>query len=765
MPQRAGSGRLRAEWWFVALLSSALLLVLIADRTAARLDNLVYDSLLRLLQHEPIPDILIVAIDNRSLREAGPWPWPRDRHARLIETLAAARPKAIGYDVLFVEPGPSAADDRLGQAMAASGSVFVPLLLNVPGRNGAAFDAIEPIDPVRRAAAGIGHANLSFDRDGLVRRIFLAEGDGRRQWLQLAELVRRRTGRGTGVPLQEEPQAQGLLVARYPAMFAYAGPPGQFPTVSASAVLRGEVPPELLRGRLILVGATADGLGDQYPVPLGNRDMGVMPGVEIHANLLDAMITDRLIRPVPPLLLAVVSLVPLWVLLAAFRRLRPRANIILLLALLGMMAGVSAIGLAAGFWFPPSAAIIALALVYPLWGWRRLEAVSSYMTAELEQFRAEPDLLPRRPDEVAATDLVARQAMLLHQSIGRMRDVRRFALDRLRQLPDATLVSDRDGHVLLANEEAVRLQDLLVVPQEERSSLSGLLARLHYGDGAGTDQAPVLPAEGLAGETSGGEVVSADGRAFDLRFAPQHAEDGTLTGWIVRIVDISEAKALQRQREHILQLLTHDMRSPQASILAIIDDAAGGIDAAGARRIEGYARRTLALADDFVQLARAEALDYEMEELALGDVVIDAADDLWPQSSVRGIAVEVAAPDEPLLVMGERSLLTRVFVNLIGNAIKYSGDGKRIQCRLMHVGGLVVCTIRDDGIGIAPDHLDHLFERFRRAPSGEGQRIEGVGLGLAFVHTVVTRHQGMIRCESVVGRGSCFTIELPALAS
>lgn len=764
MPPRAASGRLRFEWWLVALLTSALVVLLVADRTPARLDNLIYDSLLRLARRAPSPDILIVAIDNRSLREIEPWMWSRARHAALIERLAAAHPRAIGYDVLFVEPGQPDQDAQLGRAMAASGAVFVPLLLNVPGTNGASFDAIEPVEPVRRAAAGVGQANLIFDRDGLVRSMYLSEGEGHRQWLQLAELIRRRTGRGTGLPLDEEREgvkSKGLA-GRHPVMFAYAGPPGTFPTISAAAVLRGEVPPEFLRDRLVLVGATADGLGDQYSVPLGHD--GVMAGVEIQANLLDAMLTGHLVRPVGGLPLYVASLLPLWVLLTAFRHLPPRANILLLLALLATIAIGSAALLLAGIWLPPAAAMIALALVYPFWGWRRLEAISGYMTDELESFRAEPDLIPRKPDGDEGADAVGRQVLLLHDAITRVRDLRRFVSDRMRQLPDATFVSDLDGQLLLTNAAAARLSESLALAPDDRGDMHALLAQFRYDRPGPEIERPTLPQAGGGAEMGGGEVVTADGRWFDLRFALQRADDDTPVGWIVRIVDISEAKAMQRQREHILQLLTHDMRSPQASILAVIDRAGpDALDEAAARRIEGYARRTLALADDFVQLARAETLDYALEEVALDDVLIDAADDLWPQSSARGIPIEVDTPDEPLFVMGERSLLTRALINLIGNAIKYGG-GKPVHCALRAGPGVAICTISDQGIGIAPEHLDTLFERFRRAPSAAGRRIEGVGLGLTFVHTVVIRHHGTIRCESTPGEGTTFTVEIPTIA-
>jgi len=170
--------------------------------------------------------------------------------------------------------------------------------------------------------------------------------------------------------------------------------------------------------------------------------------------------------------------------------------------------------------------------------------------------------------------------------------------------------------------------------------------------------------------------VTDGGRFFTIRFAPQTSASGKRVGWLVRFIDISEAKAAQRQREDILQLLTHDMRSPQASILAVIGLAGPEqIDASIAGRIRNYAQRTLDLADGFVQLARAEVLAYATEEIDLADILMDAVDQLWPQLTASDIKVETVVRDEQLIVLGERSLLTRALVNVIGNAVKYSDAG------------------------------------------------------------------------------------------
>ena len=205
------------------------------------------------------------------------------------------------------------------------------------------------------------------------------------------------------------------------------------------------------------------------------------------------------------------------------------------------------------------------------------------------------------------------------------------------------------------------------------------------------------------------------------------------------------------------------MRSPQVSILTLLgsSEAKAAVAAPVADRIAGYARRTLSLADNFVNLARAEADAYAAEVLDLGEVLLDAVDDLWPQSSARQIAVVAAETDGEVLVEGDRALLTRALINLVDNAIKYSPAGGRVDCAVRIEDGQAVCTVADQGEGMSPAQLANLFKRFHRVRPKGGERIDGVGLGLSFVHAVVQRHGGRIDCASTLGQGASFTVRLP----
>jgi CHASE2 domain-containing sensor protein/signal transduction histidine kinase len=731
--------RFLIEWAVVAVAATLLVAFVVRYDLANRADSLVYDALIDFDARPPDPDILIVAIDDRSLAALGRWPWPRTTHAALLDRLAAAKPRAVGYDVLFVESTPD--DATLAAAMRAAAPVYVPLLLNAPGTDEAPYNVTEPVPLVADAAAAVGHVTLPFDPDGIVRRAALEQRDGDRGWMQLMQLL---LGRRLAPPLQAE-----LPLSAETVLVPYVGPPGRYPTVSAASVIAGEVPREIIADRFVLVGATASGLGDSYPTPVGGESQ-LMAGIEIQANLLDALRSGREIGEASRWTIFAASVAPLWLLLAGFLRLRPRQNVSLgLLLIAGTLAASAALLLQARVWLPPTAALVALVIVYPIWGWRRLEAASGYMSEELRRFSAEPDVLaPDRRRDVPS-EAVARQIAVLGDAIDRARGLRKFVSDALYGLPDPTMVVQLDGRVALANAAA---RDLFGEDPVGRT-IDDLLGRF-------------APAESAAdvGLSDGRdiEVQSADNRSFDLRHALCRDPAGAPVAWITRLTDISDLKAAGRQRESLLRMLTHDMRSPQASILAVLD----GEDAAGMpgplrQRIANYARRTLTLADDFIQLARAEAAAYDTEEVSMGDLLIEAADDLWPLSSARGITVATEIDEADPLVRGDRALLTRALINIIGNAIKYSPDGTRITGRVTATKAEVSCSVADEGRGLTKQEIEALFRPFSRASEAGRVRTDGAGLGLSFVRTVVERHGGTVTCRSRPGEGATFIVKLP----
>lgn len=741
---RLADRRTLIEWLVVGLGLSLLVAWLALGSPTRRADNWIYDVLLGLSPGRSSEEVVVVAIDNRSIQTLGRWPWSRTLHAQALDRLTEAGAASVGYDVLFPEPEADA-DPALAQALTGNGRTWLAELLQEPGDNGAAFGVVEPIPELAAAAAGLGHVDLTPDPDGVVRRLplFMAAGD--RTWPHMTAQMRMATG-GVIPPARQMTRSPYLTTLR-PTLIRYRGPPGSVRTVAFVDLVRGEVPAGFLRGKQVLVGMTADGLGDRFATPVSPHGQ-LRPGVEIQAALLDTLIRGDAIRATPPALLAILSLIPLWGLLTAFLMLRPATGLAAGVATLAGVFIVSALAFLAGVWLAPVAAAVGVALAWPVWSWRRLEAASTYMQTEIDAFRADGPWLADIAASQASGDHIDRQARVLKAALLRLRDLSGLISDTLRSLPDATLVIDDTGRVLLAN---ARAADLFQAEGEMAGSdIDDLFARI------GAE-----PLESLLARTdTAREIRTPTGEVLKLDEARLDLAQGTGPGGIVRLADVTAIRVAERQREQALQLLSHDMRSPQVSILTLLADQAprdGGFE----RRIGDYARRTLAMAESYVQLARAESQVLDRREFDLGQMLIEAADNLWPQAQAREVTIVTPEDDEERLVVGDPVLVGRALVNLIDNALKYGPRSGTIACTLgvAEIGGrrFHVCTVQDQGPGFPPEDAGRLFEAFHQSADAK----PGVGLGLAFVRIVAERHGGSVSAASPPGAGARFTLSLP----
>ncbi|WP_300631150.1 CHASE2 domain-containing protein [Pseudomonas sp.] len=709
------------------------------------LNNPLYDSLRKLAPLPVDPRILLVTIDAPSLEELGPWPWPRSLHADLIERLSAAQPAAVLFDVIFSEHGAGLGDQRLADAVCTAGNVLLPIV-NADGAR--SWQAGKPLSPLLKCARGIGHINVESDNDGVVRSLYLREGPPGSALPQLAWLAFTLNGKPSRMPgLPQEPDSQQWH-QEHEIRVPFTATHDRFPSVSYVSVLRGEVSPELLRGRLILVGATAYGIGESFVTPLSST--GSTAGVEIQANVLNGLLQGRSIVDLPGWLSALMA-TSLVALLLGLLLYRPRYA---LWMTLGCMA-TSILGswalLSLGHWWSPAACLIGLLLSYLIWNWRRLSVILSYFGWELARLDNEPKVLPeRRRAPANKGDVLQGRIFALEQAVSRTRDTRRFMADGLECLPVATLITDPRGSILLANRVArdVFGSDLV------RENLLEQLADLGY---------PPLH-NGVRPALSELELIEfrdVHRRSLRIELAPLLPAEGDMAlGWLLSLTDLSKEREAQQHRETMLRFLSHDLRAPHSAILALLDVQEGESPVFG--QIEQQVRRALSLTESFVQLVKAEADGYQFQPTLFAMLVMDAFDQVAVIAQLKGIHLvhDLDEADEGM-VYADQSLLTRALFNVLENAIKYSPPNTTVRLSHGSVQGWLECRISDQGPGIALQDLPELFNQYRRFDSAQGS--DGLGLGLTMVKAVVERHGGCVICESTLGKGSTFILQLPQL--
>ncbi|MGM0570400.1 CHASE2 domain-containing protein [Marinobacter sp.] len=845
----------RHSAWTLALPLIGILLLLQLSTLPQRLDNWLYDTLVTAFPPDASDDLVIVAIDENSLAEIGPWPWPREVHARLIRNLTAAGAGRIVMDILFTEP--TADDPILADAMEEHGGVTLPLYI-APGSQTDLFREQVPTPVLANAAFALGHAHVELDSDGIARGLYLFNGLGNRLWPAMTLAAGADKPSRTAQDFTEQQVPAYINVRREFRRVPLAGRSGAYTTLSYADLLNNPAANDWLDGKTVLVGATAAGFGDVLPTPFSGLAQP-MPGVEFHANALAAAERGELIAVAPRFWPAGLALFTVLVVVLVLPRLRPSGTFIFscLMFTAIMVSAVTAL-LAFNLWLPIAHALLVLVVAFPLWSARRLSLANRFLNQQIDQLERGnllhlPATWSRSPRQILANlqalltpdgwllmedGCIIEQHKLLpednhpgwhyppghwhhDQGISRVTLVRgdnryRLALrlpaglagaaaerylgrltlqapeqepiavtrenlstriNRAQEatqklnhiqgfiwrsfehMPDGIIVTDPLGLILFANGHVPRWFN------EPQPSLQGMsLATLLQGHDPRSPGWAETLADTLTQQQSRTVDLHLHGRDFLIHFAPFLLPDSQQNGIIANISDISELREQQRQHREAIDFISHDVRSPLVSQLALIEQLKrrpGEVQVEQLDQLRKLARRSYHLAEEFVQLARAEQLTetrfYDCEFLA---IVENARDSVSEQALEKNIKLVLLGNDD-LWLRGNAELLERAVINLLTNAVQYSEPGTSVTMQVFRAGHQACLTVTDEGPGIAASELPTLFDRFQRQKSSELAGKHGVGLGLSFVSVVVEKHKGEIAVESREGEGSAFTLKLP----
>ncbi|TVP98357.1 MAG: PAS domain S-box protein [Planctomycetaceae bacterium] len=231
----------------------------------------------------------------------------------------------------------------------------------------------------------------------------------------------------------------------------------------------------------------------------------------------------------------------------------------------------------------------------------------------------------------------------------------------------------------------------------------------------------------------------------------------------------NELRLAIRQRDQFLAMLSHELRNPLGAILNTC--AVLGRRRGLSKQLQGevlivsrQARQMADLLDDLLDVSRITTGKIKLEKtlIELARIADEAIESQQSLAKSRGQRLAVTYSDEPLLVFGDRSRLVQIVVNLLNNAIKYTGDGGMISVILERRGRTGVIRVRDTGVGLEPDQIESLFEMFAQKDSTLDRSGGGMGLGLHLVRKLVDFHSGRVTGQSEgVGKGSEFVVELP----
>jgi PAS domain S-box-containing protein len=263
--------------------------------------------------------------------------------------------------------------------------------------------------------------------------------------------------------------------------------------------------------------------------------------------------------------------------------------------------------------------------------------------------------------------------------------------------------------------------------------------------------------------TKGGETIP-----VRMNVAALFDENGELIGGVESFQDISALKALERERDNLISTLAHDMKSSLTIIGGFVLRLLHKTDTIDHQKEQTYLQiirdesgKLEMLISDFLEFARLQTgkLKLNLTATSLDKELMELYEAYQPKVSSAGLTLELVNENALPPINGDARQLRRVFTNLLDNAIKFSQKGGDIIVSTMTDPNEIRISVKDQGVGISPDELPHIFDAFHRGRVGK--KVEGFGLGLASVKAIVDAHGGKVLVESEPGKGSVFSVILP----
>ncbi|HHI79915.1 MAG TPA: PAS domain-containing protein [Planctomycetes bacterium] len=358
---------------------------------------------------------------------------------------------------------------------------------------------------------------------------------------------------------------------------------------------------------------------------------------------------------------------------------------------------------------------------------------------------------------------VANLIRTTHQSLRSLQEESREENARVRAvlegMVDGLVYLDQEGRLLLANREAIRLLEL---PAKR-------WMRGHFEELLRNEESKSLLRRCLKDRRRQDLEMEHHNAVLEMSAVPLE-EKGVNRGAILVLRDVTSLRELQTGRRAFVANVSHEFRTPLTAILGYLETVLHDPDMPREERVRilervfAQAQRLEALVLDLLQLARIESSPESGSQRkifsprVLMGFVVEA---FRPQALEKSIELSLEDAEAPARILSDEDAVRQILENLVSNAIRYTPEGGRVRLRCKALGEDLCFEVEDTGIGIAPQHLSRIFERFYRTDPARTRFQGGTGLGLAIVKHLSQRLGGRVQVRSEVGEGSTFSLHLP----
>ena len=680
-----------------------------------QINHVFFDAVMS-FKHIPVDKrIVIIGLDERSIKDLGSWPLPRQFFSNFLSQLATSgnQPAGIGFDLVFSNPDPL---DELftAQLLATGGHVAVNMQLPSKLKDGSSSRMYKDVAttngqriPQQVAISDpriVSHVNFALGGDGIFRGVRMYDSKVPHLSLSVSGLENK---------YRQLPEQ----LSRFPIIKNLS----DFKHISFVDTFEpNRTDFSIFKDAYVLIGTTAESLGDRYPSSYMGKMMIDTPRVLFTASVLNALLQDRLIEVASVRSQILITAFILLLSLLIFVTVSPAREIAATTALFFSAAIGSWVALLyLDRWIDPTPVLLALPIVKAIWSWMQLKATLQFIEQKAGQLNlasvSESD--PQLP--IVKTLALLDRAIL--ETNNRFNNLK-LLVDAL---PDPVFAINNADEIVFFNQA---FEALFVGPQGDHpSSLSDLVSKYHF---------PVESLEGLSPTATAVKPLLIHTQHGVKHFIPRQVVifwSGTERLRVIACPDVTSVMALQAQRDKTLQLLSHDTRSPLSGIMLLCKkgDTSSLTDLAD---IEKFAQRALAMMDSFILAIKAESDKYNCAIHVFDSLLEQAVYEV--RERVRRYGVELQLRQDQLLYVNcDSRLIERVLVNVLNNAIRFSPNlgiiDIHVYSQLRDNHPFLICAVTNTMLEPGSDRTVDVQHKSYQ-------------LGHEFIDRVIHRHCGFV---------------------